>query len=48
MKKGDLVSVLDDDLRGVVVNIHGNIVEIEDDHGFSHQFQKREIGYSES
>ena len=43
MKKGDLVSVLDDDLRGVVVNIHGNIVEIEDDHGFSHQFQKEKL-----
>ena len=43
MKKGDLVSVLDDDLKGVVISVRGTMVEIEDEHGFSHLFAKEKL-----
>lgn len=43
MQKGDLVSVVDDDLKGVVIAVRGNLIEIEDEHGFVYQFQKNQL-----
>ena len=34
MKIGDLVSVIDDDLKGKISAFKGNLVQIEDEHGF--------------
>lgn len=43
MKNGDTVSVLDDDLRGVITSVRGNIVTIKDSHGFTHQYPKEQL-----
>ncbi|MFC4818376.1 MULTISPECIES: Smr/MutS family protein [unclassified Flavobacterium] len=46
--KGDKVSVLDDDINGVVVKVLGNEVTIETEEGFELTFQKKELILIES
>lgn len=43
MKVGDLVSVIDDNLRGKVLTIIANQVKIEDEHGFTYNFSKDKL-----
>lgn len=38
MKPGDKVSVVDEELRGTVTGVRGNLATIEDAHGFSYEF----------
>lgn len=40
MKIGDKVSVVDDDLSGLVSSVNGNIVVFKDEYGFTHQYPK--------
>jgi dsDNA-specific endonuclease/ATPase MutS2 len=42
-KVGDFVSVLDEDLKGVIVNIIGNTIAIETNDGFELEFSKNEL-----
>lgn len=37
MKIGDTVSVVDDDLGGVITSVHGDTVVFRDEYGFTHQ-----------
>lgn len=37
MKAGDKVSVVDDDLRGTILGVRGEIVRFEDEFGFVHE-----------
>ena len=43
MKIGDLVSVIDDDLKGKISAFKGNLVQIEDEHGFHYEIEKAKI-----
>ncbi len=43
MKIGDWVSVIDDQLRGKITALKNNVVIIQDEHGFSHEYLKTEI-----
>ena len=43
MKIGDLVSVIDDDLKGKISAFKGNLVQIEDEHGFHYDIEKSKI-----
>ena len=43
MKIGDLVSVIDDDLKGQISAFKGNLVQIEDEHGFHYEIEKSKI-----
>jgi len=43
MKIGDLVSVIDENLRGKVLTIIANQVKIEDEHGFTYNFSKDKL-----
>ena len=43
MKIGDLVSVIDDNLKGTIKNFNGEKVVIEDEHGFSYEFKATEL-----
>lgn len=43
MKIGDLVSVLDVDLKGKIISFKGNLVQIEDEHGFHYDIEKQKI-----
>lgn len=43
MKIGDLVSVLDDDLKGRIIFLQKDHVTIEDEHGFHYTFPKKQI-----
>lgn len=36
MKKGDKIFILDDDLKGKILSIRGEKIEIEDEYGFTH------------
>lgn len=38
MKIGDKVSVVDEDLSGVVTSTRGNMVVFRDEYGFTHQY----------
>lgn len=40
MKIGDNVSVIDDDLWGIVTSIHGNEVVFRDEYHFTHRYPK--------
>ena len=40
MKIGDTVSVVDEDLSGVVTSVNGNIVDFKDEYGFTYQYPK--------
>jgi len=43
MKIGDKVSVVDEDLEGVVTSTHGNIVVFKDEYGFTYQYSKDKL-----
>lgn len=43
MNKGDKITVLDDDINGIVTDIKGNTVYITTDDGFDLQFDKSEV-----
>ncbi|MPS73355.1 MAG: DNA mismatch repair protein [Chryseobacterium sp.] len=43
MKIGDLVSVIDEDLKGKILTILGNQVKIEGEHGFTYNFSKDKL-----
>jgi hypothetical protein len=43
VKIGDLVSVIDDDLKGKISAFKGNLVQIEDEHGFHYEIEKSKI-----
>ncbi|MDR2236657.1 MAG: Smr/MutS family protein [Chryseobacterium sp.] len=38
MKIGDKVSVVDEDLSGVITSVKGNIAVLKDEYGFTHQY----------
>lgn len=40
MKIGDKVSVVDEDLSGIVTSVNGNIVVFKDEYGFTYQYPK--------
>ncbi|WP_172283628.1 Smr/MutS family protein [Chryseobacterium sp. LAM-KRS1] len=43
MKIGDQVSVVDEDLSGVITSVKGNIVVLKDEYGFTHQYPKEKL-----
>ena len=43
MKIGDQVSVVDEDLSGVITSVHGNRIVFKDEFGFTHQYQKEKV-----
>ena len=43
MKIGDKVSVIDDNLDGIVTSVHGNTVVFRDEFGFTHQFPSEKL-----
>ncbi|GEN77310.1 Smr/MutS family protein [Chryseobacterium hagamense] len=43
MKIGDKVSVVDEDLSGVVTSVKGNIVVFKDEYGFTYQYPKEKL-----
>lgn len=43
MKIGDKVSVVDEDLSGVVTSVNGNIVVFKDKYGFTHQYPREKL-----
>ena len=43
LKIGDLVSVIDDDLKGKISAFKGNLVQIEDEHGFHYDIEKNKV-----
>lgn len=43
VKIGDLVSVIDDDLKGKISAFKGNLVQIEDEHGFHYDIEKGKV-----
>ena len=43
MKIGDAVSVIDDQLKGKIINIKGKKVTIEDEHGFPYEYDISEL-----
>ncbi len=42
-KIGDQVAVLDDTLKGIIVNIQNKIIEIKDNDGMIYHYKKREL-----
>ncbi len=42
-KKGDQIAVLDEDVKGIVVSINNELIQIKDEHGFLHFYQEYEI-----
>lgn len=47
-KIGDKVSVLDDNIEGIIVNIHDNLIVIEASDGFQLEFKPNELIKNES
>lgn len=43
MKIGDLVAAIDEDLKGVITSVKGNMIVFKDQHGFTHHFGKNEV-----
>ncbi|GAA4159805.1 hypothetical protein GCM10022217_23100 [Chryseobacterium ginsenosidimutans] len=43
MKIGDKVSVVDEDLSGVVTSVNGNTVVFKDEYGFTYQYPKEKL-----
>lgn len=43
MKIGDKVSAIDEDLKGTITSVKGEIVVFKDEHGFTHQFKKNKL-----
>ncbi|KPH11127.1 Smr/MutS family protein [Chryseobacterium sp. ERMR1:04] len=43
MKIGDKVSVVDEDLSGMITSVHGNTVVFKDEYGFTYQYQAEKL-----
>jgi len=43
MKIGDKVSVVDEDLSGIITSVNGNIVVFKDEYGFTYQYPKEKL-----
>lgn len=43
MKIGDKVSVLDEDLSGIVTSVKGETVVLKDEHGFTHEYHRKNL-----
>lgn len=43
MKIGDKVSVVDEDLSGVITSVNGDIVVFKDEYGFTYQYPKTKL-----
>lgn len=43
MKIGNKVSVVDEDLSGVITSLNGNIVVFKDEYGFTYQYPKEKL-----
>lgn len=43
MKIGNKVSVVDEDLSGVITSVNGNIVTFKDEYGFTYQYPKEKL-----
>ncbi|TXF75198.1 Smr/MutS family protein [Chryseobacterium sp.] len=43
MKIGDKVAVLDDDLKGMITSVKGDMAVLRDEHGFTHQYKKDKL-----
>lgn len=43
MKIGDKVSVVDEDLDGIVTSVQGDLVHFQDEFGFVHQYSKQKL-----
>ena len=43
MKIGDQVSVIDEDLKGKVTSVNGEIIVFKDEHGFPHPYKKEKL-----
>lgn len=43
MKIGDTVSVVDEDLSGVITSVNGNIVIFKDEYGFTYQYPREKL-----
>ena len=43
MKINDHVSVIDEDLSGIITSVHGNDVVFRDSHGFTHKYRTQNL-----
>ena len=43
MKIGDKVSVVDEDLSGVITSVHGERIVFKDEFGFTYQYDKKKL-----
>lgn len=43
MKIGDQISVLDENLSGIITSVNGNIVVFKDEYGFTYQYPKEKL-----
>ncbi|KFF08145.1 Smr/MutS family protein [Chryseobacterium luteum] len=43
MKIGDKVSVVDEDLSGIITSVNGNIAVFKDEYGFTYQYPKEKL-----
>ncbi|MBS1548397.1 MAG: DNA mismatch repair protein [Bacteroidetes bacterium] len=43
MKKGDLVSVINEDMKGEIMSVHGDEVIVQDEFGFTHRYKKSDL-----
>lgn len=43
MKKGDIVTVLDENLDGTVISVQGTKVVFRDKHGFTHRYESKQL-----
>ncbi|WP_294244850.1 Smr/MutS family protein [uncultured Chryseobacterium sp.] len=43
MKIGDRVSVVDEDLSGVITSVNGSVVVFKDEYGFTYQYEKSQL-----
>lgn len=43
MKKGDKISVIDEDLKGTIIAVRGMAVIFEDEYGFTHEYPAQKL-----
>lgn len=43
MKIGDKISVIDDNLKGTITSVNGEVVVFKDEHGFTHKEKKEKL-----
>lgn len=43
MKPGDRISLIDDDMKGTVTVVKGDMVTFVDEHGFTHEYPKNKV-----